>query len=376
MDLRLTLFFALVASTCNASFHHRRQTAKPVVASTTVYPSLNMQGLNRDSCVSVAWETNQALWVCRDTQQLQSNGSPGVGLIANTASYSGLPSDKSNPQALMLTSPQGFGSLFYKLEASECPDFGACSDGTRWVGWPNTGPVVTFSFNGAISAYQFLARQNLKGLSVTNTPDYSLYHVTSQTADASKIPTTNMDISGFWTGNQVGYGNDASVVANGYAYLYGATPSGGLAVARAALTGTLGTLEDRSLYQFYVNGKWQTAIPNKNDSGITLANTRSAQGTVYFSKRWNSFVWIGGDGFPNANFYISTAPNPEGPWTSPTLFYSGAVGDSGTLTYSTVAHPALTDGTGNYIFLSYSRTITNAQGFQVYDQPLIRVDWQ
>ena len=33
------------------------------------------------------------------------------------------------------------------------------------------------------------------------------------------------------------------------------------------------------------------------------------------------------------------------------LFYSGAVGDSGTLTYSTVAHPALTDGTGNYIFL-------------------------
>ena len=34
-----------------------------------------------------------------------------------------------------------------------------------------------------------------------------------------------------------------------------------------------------------------------------------------------SFVWIGGDGFPNANFYISTAPKPEGPWTPPTVSY-------------------------------------------------------
>ena len=25
---------------------------------------------------------------------------------------------------------------------------------------------------------------------------------------------------------------------------------------------------------------------------------------------------------------------------------------------------------------SYSRVITNAEGFQVYDQPLLRVDWQ
>ena len=194
---------------------------------------------------------------------------------------------------LTLTSPQGFGSLFYKLEADECPDLGSCSDGTRWVGWPNTGPVVTFAYNGAISAYQVIARQHLNGLTVLNTPDYSLYHVTSQTADANTIPATNMDISGFWTDNQVGYGNDASVVANGYAYLYGATPSGGLAVARCALTGYLGTLEDKSLYQYYVNGQWQTAIPGKNDSGVTLANTRSAQGTVYFSNKWNvSFTLV------------------------------------------------------------------------------------
>ncbi|TBU37961.1 hypothetical protein BD309DRAFT_904328 [Dichomitus squalens] len=375
MALPFVLLVVLIGSSVPAA-SYRLQNVNPAVANVTIYPSLDMQGLNRDSCVSVAWEPNQPLWVCRDTQQLQSNGQPGIGVIANTASYSGIPSDVSNPQALVLTSPQGFGSLFYQLEADECPEFGLCSDNSRWVGWPNTGPVVTFAFNGAVSAYQVLGRVHLNGLTQINDPDFSLYHVTSQTADPNTIPATNMSVSGFWTSDEVGYGNDASVVVNGYAYLYGATPSSGLAVARSALTGFLGNLQDKSLYEYYVNGQWQAAVPGKNDSGVTLENTRSAQGTVYFSDKWNSFVWIGGDGFPNANFYISTAPNPEGPWTSPTLFYSGAVGDPNTLTYSTVAHPALTDGTGDYIFLSYSRVITNAEGVQVYDQPLLRVDWQ
>ena len=304
MALRLLSLAALLAGSAQAA-SYRRQNVNPVVASVTVYPSLDMQGLNRDSCVSVAWEPNQPvsgpilpvlscyltpctqLWVCRDTQQLESNGQPGIGVIANTASYSGMPSDKSDPQTLVLSSPQGFGSLFYQLEADECPEFGLCSDNTRWVGWPNTGPVVTFDFDGAVSAYQVLGRVHLNGLTQINDPDFSLYHVTSQTEDPNTIPATNMDISGFWTSDQVGYGNDASVVANGYAYLYGATPSNGLGIARCALTGFLGTLENRTLYEYYVNGQWQTAIPGKNDSGVTLENTRSAQGTVYFSNKWD-----------------------------------------------------------------------------------------
>jgi hypothetical protein len=30
-----------------------------------------------------------------------------------------------------------------------------------------------------------------------------------------------------------------------------------------------------------------------------------------------SYVWIGGDSFPDANFFISTAPKAEGPWSIP-----------------------------------------------------------
>ena len=134
--------------------------------------------------------------------------------------------------------------------------------------------------------------QVARGLNATNDPDFSLYHVPSKTADNNTLPAAHIVASRFWTSDQVGYGNDASVVADGYAYLYGATPSGGLAVARCALRGLMPTLEDKSLYAYYVDGQWQAAIPAKNDSGVTLENTRKAQGTVYFSKKWNVSPWV------------------------------------------------------------------------------------
>ena len=61
MELRLSLLAALVACAITNASPPKRRTVNPVVASTTLYPSLDMQGLNRDSCVSVAWEANQAV---------------------------------------------------------------------------------------------------------------------------------------------------------------------------------------------------------------------------------------------------------------------------------------------------------------------------
>ncbi|KAF7377217.1 hypothetical protein MSAN_00141400 [Mycena sanguinolenta] len=288
-----------------------------------------------------------------------------------------LPADKcapTSPEPLVLTSPS-FGSLFIPLESDECPTYGACSDGTRWVGWPNTAPVVTFSLDGNVNAYAFMPRTHLNSaLEVLNTPSYSLYHVTSSSAGA--FPTVSLLVSSFWSSTQIGYGSAASVVANGYAYLYGPTPNGKLAVARAAQTDFLGALNDKSIYEYYVNGAWTTTAPVSTDSTIPLPNTSSAQGTIYWSPKWSSYVWIGGDGFPDANFYISTAPNPEGPWSTGTEFYTGAVGVGSLPAYSAVAHPGLTDGTGDYIFISWTRTITDSAGVDVYDQPLVRVDWE
>ncbi|KAJ6476718.1 hypothetical protein C8R47DRAFT_1289970 [Mycena vitilis] len=346
----------------------------PIVASTTNYGSLVNAGLSRDSCVSSLWADN-VLWTCRDTMSF-ANGNPVLPVIANTASFSGKPSPPNNPQPLVLSSPQGFGKLFYKLEADECGEFGICPDGTRYVGWPDSGPVVTFRGpGGAVNAYAFMAKAHLSGLGAINTPAHSLYRLS--TTSSGPIPTTNMEGPSFWSSSQVGYGTAASVVRNGYAYLYGTTPDKKLAVARVAQTGFLGDLENRSLYQFYVNGGWTNVIPAANNPGISLPNTSSAQGTVFWSPKWQAYVWIGGSGFPTADFIVRTAPNPEGPWSAGVKFFTGAGGVGALSAYSAVAHPSLTDGTGNYIFLSWTREIKNPTGSgTVYDQPLVRVDWR
>ncbi|KAJ7290536.1 hypothetical protein C8J57DRAFT_1276083 [Mycena rebaudengoi] len=366
---------ALILSNTALGLHLNARAVTPVVASTTSYGSLIDTGVNRDSCATTLWSDN-ILWTCRDTQRITSSGQiPNRSeIIANTASFSGFPSAKSNPQRIVL-STQTFGPLFYPLESDECLPLGLCSDGTRWVGWPDTGPVVTFRGpSGQVNAYGFIQKQHLSGLSVLNTPSTSMYHVISQ--NAGPLPATSVVASPFWTSSQIGYGVAASVVTDNFVYLYGGTPGRKLAVARAARTGFLGSLEDHGLYEYYVNGAWTRTIPAADNAGIVLPNTSSIQGTIYWSAKWQSYVWIGGDGFPNANFLISTAPNPEGPWTAPKQFFSGVVGSGTLAAYSCVAHPAMTDGTGNYIFISYTRTTPNAKQEDVYDQPLWRVDWQ
>ncbi|KAJ7829724.1 hypothetical protein B0H13DRAFT_2372408 [Mycena leptocephala] len=351
----------------------------PIVASTTSYGSLVNAGLNRDSCTSSFWTTNVVLWVCRDSQSLSASGVPQDPSVANTASFSPLPSDPSNPQPLVLSSPQGFGSPYYSLEPDECPPLGLCGDGTRWVGWPDTGPVVTFrGTNGVVNAYAFISRQHLSGLSVLNTPSYS----------------------SFWSSTQIGYGSAASVVNNGFAYLYGATPDRKLAVARAALTGFLGSLEDKGIYEYYVNNfshraaAWTTTAPTASDPGVPLPNTSSIQGTIYWSPKWEVIIRLDrGDTFPDANFYISTAPNPEGPWTAAQQACIPIPVPAPELTDDAAILQRLTDGTGDYIFIvrifaafpiadglttitqTWTKTRPSANG-DMYDAPLIRVDWQ
>ncbi|KAF7343141.1 hypothetical protein MVEN_01744700 [Mycena venus] len=322
----------------------------PVVAKTTNYGDLIDPGLNRDSCTSALWNKN-VLWVCRDTQQVLKNGSIGHHLVANTASFSGFPSSPSHPKQLLLSSPQGYGPLFYAFEKDECSAGGCgdnvcgpgiCGDGTRWVGWPDTTPlVVKRGLFGWVDAYGFMAKQRLRGLEVLNSTGNSLFKVTSRFPGENIIPSTTMHIDAFWSPTEVGYGTACHVIHDGIAYLYGGTPNAKLAVARVDLS--RGSIEDRKSYEFYVNGTWTRKTPLFTDPGIILPNTSQKQGTIYYSPKWQSFVWIGGDSFPDANAYISTAPKAEGPWSTPQQFYSGAVGN-GTLPCVLGARASQPDG--------------------------------
>ncbi|KAJ7150653.1 hypothetical protein C8R46DRAFT_1123850 [Mycena filopes] len=376
----------LVILVCGRALAAPQRTITPVVSKITAYGDLIDPGLNRDSCSSTLWSSNRVLWVCRDTQQVLADGTIGDNSIVNSASFSTLPSPPAAPKQLLLNSPESFGHVFYAMSPDECgAGFcedgicypGLCGDGSRWVGWPDSAPVVTFRGPlGVVNAYAFVTQQHLSGLDVLATTGYELYHVTSGVDLTGKtLPSTARHVDAFWTANQIGYGSAGSVVHDGFAYLYGATPNRKLAVARAALVGPIPSLEDRSVYEYYVNGSWTRIIPASTDPTVVLPNTSAIQGTIYYSPKWESFVSIGGDGFPDANFLISTAPKAEGPWSAPLQFYSGAVGNGSLGAYSAVAHPGLTDGTGNYIFLTWTKTHPDVNGRDVYEQPLVRVDW-
>ncbi|KAJ7500666.1 hypothetical protein B0H11DRAFT_2155548 [Mycena galericulata] len=372
MALRLALFFAALILTTSAGRSTARKVVTPVVASSTSYPSVDQGNRNRDSCTTTLWFNDVVLWTCRDTQLIFPNNTILVPEIPNTASYSGFPSDPKHPKTLVLDTPVPFGPVFYPLQADECPPAGLCDDGSRWVGWPNTGPVVSFNDGlGQVVAYGFMVRQQLSGLTVLATPGTQLYRVVSKTANLDTLPTATIAVSEFWSENQVGYGSATTVVRDGIAYLYGATPDNKLAVARVPVI----AVEDKLLYEYYVNGEWTPKAPALNDSTIALPNTSAKQGTTYYSPKWESYVWIGGDAFPDANFYISTAPEPEGPWSAPLEFYTGSVGTGALPAYSALAHPAMTDGTGDYVYLTWTKTSINEQDVTVYDTPLVRVDW-
>ena len=136
----------------------------------------------------------------------------------------------------------------------------------------------------------------------------------------------------FWSADQVAFGTVGRIVRDGTVYLYGATPDGKLALARCSLQdGSLAALEDRRRYEFFVQGGalrhgdstdatgWKKDPPARDLPGLGLENTIKDQGTFFWSPLWDRYAWIGGNAFPNAEFRLSLADKPEGPWGPSTV---------------------------------------------------------
>ena len=103
-------------------------------------------------------------------------------------------------------------------------------------------------------------------------------------------------------------------------------------------------LEDRSQYQYYVNGAWTNTMPGLGDSGSCNIPNVSAggQGTYYFSYYWNKWVWIGQALFSvSSAFMVTTADNIEGPWAEPVFFYQGHDGTYNLGAYTLSSAPRL-----------------------------------
>ncbi|EIW79373.1 hypothetical protein CONPUDRAFT_59444 [Coniophora puteana RWD-64-598 SS2] len=382
-----TLFTALYLTASSSATAIRRQApVTPTVKGTPqVLGVVSDPTLDRDSCGSVLMG-GRVLWACRDTEPVGSDGVPTLPVISSTASWTDL--DSNGFLVLNGDTYPMYGSNnnnpFYPIQSDECGDnsAGACSDGTRYAIWPDSPPLVTnTAADGTVTAYTWVTKGHIKSdlTNLSPDPDTSLYKVVySPSAAHDALPTVTLVDEAFWAANkQVPYGAYGSVMSSdgSTAYLYGKSSKGTTALAKVPA----GSIEDKSQYQFWENGAWTPTPPDLSAGDINIDNVSAGgQGTYYWSPPWSSYVWIGQPGISvSADFMITTSPNPEGPWTEPTKFYSAQNGNATLGAYSLQANPGLgafANG-ANDIYLTYTKTdIINNVG--IYSTPLIKVSWQ
>jgi hypothetical protein len=203
-----------------------------------------------------------------------------------------------------------------------------CEDSTRYPNWPDSPPLVTVAYpTGFARGYTWVKNHHINpDLSeITADPSTTLYRTDyqpdSNDPTSSALPQPETIDGAFWAEGEIPYGAYGGVVRNGTAYLWGQTSGGTVALARVLAE----SVEDKSAYEYWVNGAWVSEMPSLDDSSINIPSTSAGgQGTYYYSDFWQSYVWIGQASISvSADFFITTAPEPQGPWIEPVNFYSG-----------------------------------------------------
>ncbi|KAJ6000591.1 hypothetical protein N7481_001000 [Penicillium waksmanii] len=333
------------------SNQEKRDSIKPVVKGTPqVVGILADSSLNRDSCGSSLFG-DRALWVCRDTQHYDPDGIPNLPIFTSSASWSDFVTGGGS-QLTMYGDNQD--KSFYPLVPGNCDDnqAGICSDGTRYPLWANAPPLVTsLDSSGTTTGYTWISNSHISGLSdLIQHPSVALYRVT-YTSGASGLPKAELVNQAFWAENDIPFGTYGGVVQDDIVYIWGQA--------------TGGLCESRTCTQL-------------DDDAATIENASAGgQGTYYFSNPWKSFVWIGQpSNSVSADFYITTSPAPEGPWTEPVKFYSGANGNYSLGAYTLQANPAFSLPDSNEIYLTYTKTDAVGDNVALYTTPLILVEWE
>ncbi|TLD21936.1 hypothetical protein PspLS_08240 [Pyricularia sp. CBS 133598] len=351
--------------------------------------------LNRDSCNS-ARLANRTLWTCRDTQWMMANGLPQLAIFSSTASWT----DDGEP--LRMYGDQD-GRAYFPLLDGNCNDSqaGMCGDGTRYSIWPDSPPLVVedeASSPGVVSAYTWVKKFRIDEKLQTSDPDpastlYRIdYDVGGGSGNRSALPPVAVVNESFYPARGVAYGNYGHVTRDGMAYLYGQMSNGRVSLARTRATRA--SVEDESTYEYFTLGRWTNVKPAseavEKTSCCEISNASAGgQGTYFWSDKWSRYVWVGQAGFTVApDFYITTAPAPEGPWDKPVMFYKGVGGNYSLSAYSLQAHPGVVlgnaggggDWKGEEMVISYTKNdvvYVNPEVFlNIYTTPVVRVRWE
>ncbi|KAG8878983.1 hypothetical protein FRB97_002031 [Tulasnella sp. 331] len=350
----------------------RTTTATFTISSSVLLGNAAEAGITRDSCTTSRYQSTAALWTCRDTQPVV-NGIAQLPLVSNTAAWSAI----SSTGTPLLAQTGQYTAPFYPLQSSQCGSntAGACSNGDRWPNWPDSPVLITIAYpNGDTGGFTWINNVELSGLSQINDPaPASMYYVEYQPVrDGTNLPQVTLWAESFWEATDDPYGVYGGVVVSGTAYLYAIRDDHTVSLAKVAAASVTNTAD----YSYWVNGAWTTTRPARGASGSAIPNASAGgQGTYYYSTKWGLYVWIGGSIFPGATWYMTTAPAPQGPWATVTELFSAQGGNSGLDAYSCVAHPALTDGTGNDIYLSFTNVTADADGNALYTTPVFHIVW-
>lgn len=345
--------------------------------------------LNRDSGGSSRFG-NKIFWTYRDTQLCDYSGNiQALPVLTSTASWTdfnqnGMPALQNLPPgADPLRTPvlRQYGNnntdhAFFPILDRGCDArAGMRDDGTRHAIWPDQPPLVTQTTgDGIVTAYTWIRKAHIKGLeAVVKNPATTLFRLEYDPSQDGNLPRVHVVHEHFWGENEISFGVYGNLVHDGIAYLYGQAGSN-IALAKVAAH----AVEDKSKYEYWVNNSWTRHQPSMKDSGINIPDASAgSQGTYYYSEPWQCFVWIGGCQYPCADFFITTAPTPTGPWIKPFKFYSGVNGDHALPAYSLQAHPAMrTSPQDNSMFLTYTKCDVGANDVTVYTTPLVYVEWE
>ncbi|KAM0248247.1 hypothetical protein ACHAQJ_009536 [Trichoderma viride] len=365
---------------------------RPQAKSATRLANVTDPDVSRDSCGSVKMGS-RTFWTCRDTAiripdtdqygyvftntvGWTDNGSDGAPAI-QAGGPVGAGSDGTN-DILLMKGPRPSLPTFYPLGSNMCPSSGVCDDGaTRWTSWPDSPPMVAETArDGTVTAYTWISNNHIASSGfqdLTTQPSVTLHKMTYKpNSDPNVVPAVTTVDNSFWEDNEIAYGTYGNVVKGGYAYLYGLLYPGGVALARVPVD----SIEDKSQYEYYVHSRWTSTMPAINDPAAAIPNAgTTGQGTFYYSNRAQSYVWIG-QSSPSiwADFYITTAPSPEGPWISPYLLYSGPNGDGDLPSYSLQAHPHMLREYDNGIYLTWTQYFKPST-YAAYVTPLVYVSF-
>lgn len=237
--------------------------------------------------------------------------------------------------------------------------------------------MVTSSGRGGVTGYTWIKTSHIRSdlSTVVVNPNAILYKVTYKPSyfNRDTLPKVSVVDEFFWKENEITFGNYGNVIHDGIAYLYGQA-NGTTSLAKVPAN----QVENKAAYQYWVDGNWTATMPAIGQDGINITNSNAGgQGTYYYSDKWQSYVWVGGPPTPGSDMYITTAPDPTGPWITPQHFFTGVNGDYFLSAYSVQAHPQLAASSrDNDLYVTYTKNDLDADGVNVYTSPLVYIQWE